>query len=95
MNHTIYNYVTSLIAFAIWLYMALRAIKEYVRVMKAQGIRSFMARRQLNEITNKQTLEAIQRWKTVSRNLFLIWVATAFLLVLISMIIDRTIGFKE
>lgn len=95
MNHTLYKYISSAVVFAIWLWLAIRGIKEYIRLMKAQGIKPFMSRRELSDVPGTETAQSIQRWRQQARRLFLIWVITAISFIIISMLIDKTIGFKE
>ena len=95
MNHTLYNYISSIVIFSIWLYLAIRGIKEYFRLMKSQGSKYFITRSETHRDSDLEKMDPTKRWKRATRRLFLIWVITAIVFLIISMIIGNTIGFKE
>ncbi len=95
MNHTLYNYISSMVVFGIAACLAIRALKEYITVMKTPGIRFFMSRRELKQATDPAVVNAVQRWNRIARRLFIIWIITCILGVLVPAIIDNTIGFKD
>jgi uncharacterized iron-regulated membrane protein len=46
-------------------------------------------------VTTIATKQSIQRWNRKARRLFLIWLITAILFLAISILIYKSIGFKE
>lgn len=95
MDHKLYTSIGSIIIFSIWLFVAITAIKEYIRVIKTPGLSPFMTKKDITEIKDYALLEAIYRWKRVVRRLFALWIASVIVYMLVSIIIDRTIAFKN
>jgi hypothetical protein len=95
MDRNLYHSITTPLIFGIWLYLAVSGARAYARVMKSKGISPFMTRKDLREIKDPEIIEALNKWKSKSRQLFLIWVITSFSFLILSMIIDKTIGFTE
>jgi hypothetical protein len=60
--------------------------------MKINGLTLFMTR---SELRDPKRIEAVKEWKNSTRKLFLLWIITAITFFVLSMIIDRTIGFKD
>jgi peptidoglycan/LPS O-acetylase OafA/YrhL len=59
------------------------------------GISRFMTSREFREIKDPETKDALMYWKRRFRRLFLLWVVTAVFFFILSILIDRTIGFRD
>ena len=75
--------------------MAIRAIREYVRLMKTPGLHPFMTKKEISEITDPVLLEAISKWKRIVKQLSVLWFTSVFVFILVAIIINRTIGFRN
>jgi peptidoglycan/LPS O-acetylase OafA/YrhL len=95
MNHKIYNWITSLIIFGVWIYFAINVVKAFFQISKMNGISRFMTSREFREIKDPETKDALMYWKRRFRRLFLLWVVTAVFFFILSILIDRTIGFRD
>jgi hypothetical protein len=95
MDHKIYNWITTPLIFGVWFYIAISGIKAYLRLGKMKGISPFMFKRDLEAIKDPETIEALKKWKLKARKLFLLWLITVIFFFVLSMTIDRTIGFKD
>lgn len=95
MDHKLFKYLGSIIIFTIWLFVAITAIKEYIRLIKTQGLRVFITKKEIDEIKDPNLTAAISTWRRIIKRLFLFWVTSGFIYILISIIIDHTIGFRN
>lgn len=92
MNLNLFQTISSAIIFAIWLYIVITAIREYLRLMKVKGLSPFITKKEVAQITDIETLEAIKKWKKISIRLMLIWFASVALFMAIAITISRTKG---
>ncbi len=95
MDHKLFTWITTPMILGLWLYMAVSGIKAYLQLRKMKGISPLMFKRDLEEITDPETLEALKKWKYKRMKLSLLWFITCIVFLILSIIIDRTIGFRE
>ena len=95
MDQKLYTSIGSIIVFSIWLFIVFSGIKEYQQLRKTPGVRVFMTKKEIAQNKDPDFKTAIKRWKHKTRNLFILWLISGVMFILISIIIDRTIGFRN
>lgn len=95
MDHEVYSWITTPIIFGIWLYITISAIRAYSQLMKVKGLSIFMTKKEIKSISDPAVLEAIGKCKRKTRKLSLIWGVIVFIFFILSVIVNKTIGFKN
>lgn len=95
MNHTYFTYVGSIVIVTVLIYIIFTAIKEFNHMRNTPGYNPYLTKKEIAEIRDPKLLFSISRWKRIKRNLFLLWLASIFAYMVISIIIDQTIGFTN
>jgi|GEM_PF-3701154 len=95
MSHKLFTTIGSIVIFSIWIFIGFTAIRLYIRVMRIPGASPFMTKRDISQIKDPALVEAIFSWKRIMKKLFALWIVSGLIYILISIIIEQTIGFTQ